>query len=221
MILGLSPGVLRVAAIAVGAWLFVGGCSSSTDEPVHARPMLDGAYETKARGEFQSFEFRDASRYLVVRNEPCARTLTDANACVEEGTFTLTDDTLTLTEATTGRVTTLPFAVVSLLANDASTNALRPTTKNGANVVRGGDGKLVDGQASLAQSTSQLTIGTFTVAEQPATLLVGGFSGYVCRAGGGYCSYVCGPGSTIYSLGNTDCREQYGGASSCCKRNAL
>ncbi|WP_394827845.1 hypothetical protein [Pendulispora albinea] len=141
----------RTCFAGIAAFGSVGiGCSSSSPEgAVPENPKFQGVYEAAGPGAIRTLAF-DEGRYFLWRS-PCGA----EEICREQGSYKLDDalTTLTLTRATTGAVTSLPFHV-SDRANRIAPQSLDPSQ------LVGGDGE------SLTRGSGPL-IARFTVDGQP------------------------------------------------------
>lgn len=215
----LSRPVLAFSLVA--AALSSGACSSDDEEA--GNPVLKGTYTTDAAGEFKGFQFEEG-RYYLQRNEPCGVPTTAA--CVERGTFSVTRDTLMLTDETTEAVKTLPFKELRPTSSGGLMKAsLRPAA-NGGGALISGEPKRIVGESEQLITEAQELLKAFELGEGDGGAMQSFQTAQVkidkgprptfsaCRMAGGFCQIMCGGKGRIPS-GDSDCREQYG-THQCC-----
>ncbi len=185
---------MRFASLCVAGVVLSLGCSSASGGSGDPVPV-HGSYVGDDKGPVQELNFVDDSHYVLWRS-PCAdgeKPAPGANRCRETGSFELNDarTELTLTDADTGRSTTMPFRGIatqgSLTKPSTSADTLRP--QDG---LTGGGGSLVQGSTSLVsfQAGGQLY--------NQGTCLVTGDSGSISAHASAAYDYFVGKGLTNY-----------------------
>ncbi len=131
------------------------GCSSSSSSAREPAPpsQVRGIYGTTSEGAIRQIQFYDATHYSLWRS-PCAegeRPAPEADGCREEGSYALNADRseLSLTNASTGRTTAMPFHALALDASAAGQSAAGEVQLES---LVGGDGNLVQNNGALISS---------------------------------------------------------------------
>jgi hypothetical protein len=144
-------------------WIGVGGLTvacNAQDDGAPADGVLQGKYEASGEGPIGTITFEDDGRYALDRSQCDA--FENPDACVETGTFEVSDDgrQLVLLNERDGTRTTLPFEVRK--SQPPAIEAAEPTVHANA---------LVTPISRLARN---LVVSEALMGEQPVQLISGG-----------------------------------------------
>ena len=100
---------MRLEKVLLVGVVALAGCGSQDSQSHAPRIELSGLYQAQGAGPISAIAFLDDAQYVLV-DSPCTGATAD---CTHEGTYALNsqNDQLSLTDAATGKVTTMPFQV--------------------------------------------------------------------------------------------------------------